>query len=97
VKDVELDEFLVNEKPCDFLTSVNAMDEPYTSSIAKEIDTNYGHALGIKDNLSDFGLLRAENESKGQKTILSLTEDGEKVAEALENLYDVVQEVGENQ
>ena len=95
-KDGYLDEFLINEKPCLFLTAVRKMKEPYAGAIAKEIDTTYAHALSIKDNLRSLGLLTAEEEGQGKKTILSLTEDGEGLADALENLFDVMEDVGEN-
>ena len=95
-KDVDLDEFLINKKPCLFLTAVREMKEPYASAIAKEIDTTYAHALSIKDNLQSLGMLTAKEEGQGQKAILSLTEDGEGLADALENLIDVMDDVGEN-
>lgn len=95
MKDLDLPEFFLNEKPCSVLVEIRRLDEAYASVLSREVETTYAHCVSTISILKERGLV--ESEQSGRKKILSLTEDGEAVAEALENLEDVLESVGENQ
>ncbi|WP_313694232.1 MarR family winged helix-turn-helix transcriptional regulator [Halorarum halobium] len=92
--DVDVAEFLVNQKPCRLLIEVNRTEEPFGRQVASEIDSTYSHTIRVCEKLEDHGLLTREKD--GRKMIMSLTEDGKQVAEALENLYGTFRAAGEN-
>lgn len=97
-QDTDLSSLLVRRKPCEILLAVKDSEEAYGRQISEEIDSSnksYSHTLQVSEKLEEAGLLSRDRD--GRKILMQLTRDGEKVAEALENLYAVMQEVGENQ
>lgn len=92
--DLSVAEFLLKEKPCSVLVEIGRMDEAYGSTLSREVDTTYSHCNRIISDLEDKGLI--ESEKSGRKNILSLTDEGRRVAEALENLLGTLRAAGEN-
>lgn len=91
--DLSVADYLLKEKPCSVLVEIGRMDEAYGSTLSREVGTTYAHCVSIISNLEEKGLI--DSEESGRKKILSLTEEGRSVAGALENLYGVLEEVGE--
>ena len=91
-EDLDLSGFLLNEKPCRLLVAVGKRSEPFGKEISKEIDSTYSHTLRTVDRFEELGLISRER--RGRKMVLSLTEDGEAVADALENLFGAIRETG---
>lgn len=91
-EDLDLSKFLLNEKPCRLLVEVGKKSEPFGKEISKEIDSTYSHTLRVVDRFEELGLISRER--RGRKVVLSLTEDGEKVADVLENLFGSLRETG---
>jgi DNA-binding MarR family transcriptional regulator len=95
VKDIDLSEFLVDDVHCRVLLEIAEKDEPYVSQVADELDISQSRATNIFRYYRENGFISRKVD--GRKHIYLLTGDGRKLVDALENLYDVVQEVGENQ
>jgi len=89
---MDLSGLLLNGKPCRLLVEVGERSEPFGKEISKEIDSTYSHTLRIVDRFEELGLISRER--PGRKMVLSLTEDGEEVADALENLFGAIRETG---
>ena len=92
--DIDVPDFLLNKKPCRILVEIGEMETPYASKLSRELEASHAHTLGVVKKLQASGLV--DSEVEGRKNILSLTAEGRSVAEALENLYNVL-DVGENQ
>jgi len=86
-----LESFLTQEKPCKALLRLRHSDEIFISELARDIETTHAHSVNIVNILKSMGLVSAEK--SGRKKMLELTEEGERVAEAVKNLTDVIDEV----
>lgn len=93
-EDLSLTGFLTNEIPCKALMHLSDTGESFSQRMVRDIDTTYAHNIKTVNRLESRGLLRSNKE--GRKRMLELTEKGERVAEAVENLFDVVDDVGED-
>lgn len=91
---VDVPGLLLNERPCRILVEIGRMDNPYASKLSNEIGVSHPYSLKIVKKLQASDLVVSEVD--GRKNVLSLTEDGEAVAEALENLYVLFEPAGEN-
>ena len=89
-----ISEFLIKEMPCKALLHLYDKEESFSQRLARDIDTTYAHTVKTVNRLEEKGLIQSRKE--GRKRISEITEKGEKVAEAVENLFEVVEEVGEN-
>ena len=75
----DLESFFINEKPVKILVNINSgFTDNYASKLSTEVDATYSHTVRILHELEEFNLVTSERE--GRKKIVSLTEDGEKVA-----------------
>jgi len=85
-----LERLIIREKPALALLAVEEMEPAYAALVAKRIDSTYPHTSSILSQLEDFGLLRARPE--GRVRYLQLTDRGKEVANALRDLYRLLQE-----
>jgi DNA-binding MarR family transcriptional regulator len=60
----------------------------YGSVLAKEVDCTYSHAVKILQTLESLGLV--EFEKKGRIKLIRLTKKGRNVADAIENIQDLL-------
>ena len=60
----------------------------YGSILAKEVDCTYSHAVKILQTLEDLKLV--EFEKKGRIKLIRLTKKGKLVADAIENIQDLI-------
>lgn len=60
----------------------------YGSVLAKEVDCTYSHAVKILQTLEDLKLV--EFEKKGRIKLIRLTKKGKSVADAIENIQDLI-------
>jgi DNA-binding MarR family transcriptional regulator len=60
----------------------------YGSVLAKEVDCTYSHAVKILQTLEDLRLV--EFEKKGRIKLIKLTKKGQEVAQAIENIRNLV-------
>lgn len=60
----------------------------YGSVLAKEVDCTYSHAVKILQTLEDLGLVMFEK--KGRVKVIQLTRKGKDVADAIENIQNLV-------
>ncbi|MFH1801628.1 MAG: hypothetical protein ABH804_02215 [archaeon] len=60
----------------------------YGSILAKEVDCTYSHAVKILQTLQDLKLV--DFEKKGRIKLIKLTKKGRLVADAIENIHDLV-------
>ena len=60
----------------------------YGSVLAKEVDCTYSHAVKILQTLEELGLV--EFEKKGRIKLIKLTKKGQDVAQAIENIRNLV-------
>ena len=76
-------------KPTLMLVSLKKnMRMRYGSILAKEVDCTYSHAVKILQILEILKLV--EFEKKGRIKIIKLTKRGRDVAEAIENIQDLI-------
>ena len=60
----------------------------YGSILAKEVDCTYSHAVKILQTLEDLKLVSFEK--KGRIKLIKLTKKGRDVADAIENIYNLI-------
>lgn len=60
----------------------------YGSILAKEVDCTYSHAVKILQTLEDLKLV--EFEKKGRIKLIKLTKKGKSVADAIENIQELI-------
>ncbi len=60
----------------------------YGSLLAKEVDCTYSHAVKILQTLQDLSLV--EFEKKGRIKVIKLTKKGKGVADAIENIQNLI-------
>jgi len=60
----------------------------YGSILAKEVDCTYSHAVKILQTLQELKLV--EFEKKGRVKIIRLTKQGNEVADAIENIQNLI-------
>ena len=60
----------------------------YGSILAKEIDCTYSHAVKILQTLEELKLV--EFDKKGRIKLIKLTKKGKEVADAIENIQNLV-------
>ncbi len=60
----------------------------YGSILAKEVDCTYSHAVKILQTLEDLKLV--EFEKKGRIKLIKLTKKGKSVADAIDNIQDLI-------
>jgi len=60
----------------------------YGSVLAKEVDCTYSHAVKILQTLEDLKLVSFEK--KGRIKLIKLTKKGRDVADAIENIYNLI-------
>jgi DNA-binding MarR family transcriptional regulator len=60
----------------------------YGSILAKEVDCTYSHAVKILQTLEELGLV--EFEKKGRIKLIKLTKKGRNVADAIENIQNLI-------
>ena len=60
----------------------------YGSVLAKEVDCTYSHAVKILQTLEELKLV--EFEKKGRIKLIRLTKKGKSVADAIDNIQDLI-------
>lgn len=86
----KLVKILLHTKPAKILLEL--VDGPkYATVISKKIDCTYSHTVKLLDLFKDFELV--EFEKKGRIKIIRLTEKGEIIARALQNLITSISEL----
>jgi len=60
----------------------------YGSVLAKEVDCTYSHAVKILQTLEELKLV--EFEKKGRIKLIKLTKKGKSVADAIDNIQDLI-------
>ncbi|WP_394329090.1 MarR family winged helix-turn-helix transcriptional regulator [Haloferax sp. Q22] len=86
-----MDEAFLNPKTVQVLISLTG-GTSYASEISTEVDCTYSHTVRILDKFEEYGLV--EREKDGRKVNCSLTDEGQKRAEALVGFLEAG---GENQ
>jgi DNA-binding MarR family transcriptional regulator len=94
-EEISLAGFLTKEKPCRALIHIHEEGETYTFEISRNIDSTNAHTVKTVGRLESLGLVRSEK--RGRKKMLKLTEDGKRVAEAVDNLTGVIDDVGRSE
>jgi DNA-binding MarR family transcriptional regulator len=90
----DLLQLFLHEKPVLALIAVkDSPSELYIRDVARIADTTYAHGVKQVNKLEDLGLLNTER--RGRKKFVSTTENGEKVAEKLMELDELLDEVSE--
>jgi len=76
-------------KPAQMLVSLRRNSRTrYGSVLAKEVDCTYSHAVKILQTLENLRLVVFEK--KGRVKIIQLTEKGTNVADAIENIQQII-------
>lgn len=98
IKQEELPEFFLKEKPCLALVKIAeksqsdyADEKAYSSVISKEIETTYAHTVKVIKKLEESGLI--ESEKKGRKKYLTPTKQGSEIALRVSKLVNTIKEV----
>ena len=77
------------EKPAMMLVELkNAKGEVYASSIAKLVDCTYSHVVKILQEMQKAGLINFEKQ--GRLKLLTLTKQGQEVAEKIDHIRTVL-------
>jgi len=99
----ELQELIIQDKPSEMLLTLKSYrrklfdkgGKPYAQKLSTEADTTYAHTVKILNKLDEQGLI--EYEKQGRKKCVELTEHGEKVAEAVEQLVETLEEAAKQE
>ena len=85
------------EVPCKTLIEIMKMEnsynteQPNSSNIRERIDSTYAHTTKTIQQLEDLGLITRE--PTGRQKIISLTTDGQELAEKIQATRTKIQEV----
>ncbi len=82
----ELKYMFIHEKPVKILVKLQSPQEYYASALSTEIDATYSHTVKILQRLEEYELV--EFEERGRKKIVTLTEQGAKLAKIFTELMD---------
>lgn len=89
-----IEETILSEKPVKVLAHLKSEEtENYGSRISDSIDTTYAHTITILNRLEEHSLVTTEK--KIRKKIITLTQEGEELAEAAEELLNRIEAVEE--
>jgi len=69
------------------LKEVQTQEKPIAQSISRELGINYGYTTNLISQLEAENLIRAEED--GRRRILSVTDEGEWVAEDIDDIVKV--------
>ncbi len=73
------------EKPAMMMvTLLNAQQEQYASSLAKQVDCTYSHIVKILNEMQKADLITFQKE--GRLKVLKLTKKGEEIAKAIDGI-----------
>lgn len=87
----DLTELYLNEKPTKALLMIyNREGETFCREISEDIESTYAHTVKIVSKFKDLGVVNTRD--KGRKKMLSLTEEGRRQAELLNELVKVLEE-----
>lgn len=78
-----LPKLFLRVKPVRMLSSLKGGPK-YATILSKEIDCTYSHTVKLLDLFNDYGLVNFEK--KGRIKIVKLTETGEDLSSAIQNL-----------
>jgi len=82
-----LTKLFLHTKPAKILLELK--DGPkYATIVAKKVDCTYSHTVKLLDFFNDFGLV--EFEKKGRIKMIKLTDKGEELAKAIQNLVSTI-------
>lgn len=82
-------EIFLRKKPSRILVSLHGdTAENYASSLSTRVDCTYSHTVRLIQKFKDLGLI--ETKKEGRKKIVELTDDGEKVASNLSQVFEKV-------
>lgn len=77
------------EKPAMMLVQLkNAKGEVYASALAKQIDCTYSHVVKILQEMERAKLINFDKQ--GRLKLLTLTKNGEEVAENIERIRNIL-------
>ena len=79
----ELQRIFLREKPVRLMLSLR-QGKKYVSVVAKEIDCTYSHVVKLLNQLQRLGLVKFEKQ--GRVKFVTLTQVGDDVAKAFENV-----------
>lgn len=89
-----LEQIILREKPVKVLAHLKSEEtENYGMAISRAIGTTQTHIVNILNRLEERGLITREK--KDRKKIISLTEEGERMAEHAKGLMDGIEAVEE--
>ena len=88
-KKKEIFEVFFRKKPAMILVALRqGMKNRYGSILAKEVDCTYSHAVKILQEMEKANLV--EFEKQGRIKVIKLTDDGDKVAEHIERIKNIL-------
>lgn len=71
------------EKSVGILIAIRQNRESYALQISRDVDVTYSYTVKVLEQMNQYDLV--EFEKRSRKKIVTLTEDGEKIAEHLHN------------
>lgn len=87
----DLEELFLHTKPARILVGlVRGQDNKYASVLSKEADCTYSHTVKILDQFKEHGLVEFQKE--GRKKLIELTDDGQELAERMNNVIECLEE-----
>ena len=88
-KDKDIFNVFFREKPALMLLGLrDPKGQMYASALAKEIDCTYSHVVKVIQEMNSAGLVSFKKQ--GRLKLLSLTNKGQKVADHIDSIKDVL-------
>ncbi len=88
-KDKDIFEVFFRRKPAMMLVALRSgLKNRYGSVLAKEVDCTYSHAVKILQQMQDANLVGFEKQ--GRIKTIKLTDNGQKIAEHIEKIRDLL-------
>lgn len=89
-----LGQIILSEKPLETLAHLKSEEtENYGIGISDSIEASHAHTITILNRLEEHSLVTTEKKSR--KKIITLTQEGEELAEAAEDLLNRIEAVEE--
>lgn len=89
----EIQDLFLKEKPAEAIKTIRkTRGDIYHRIVSKKIDCTYAHTVKVISMMEQHGLVNVKKD--GRKKMLTLTEEGEKIADCLIDMSDIERNIG---
>lgn len=88
--DNEIEKLFFKVKPVKIMVNIGGRNESYARKLSKDVGVTYAHTVKILNRMKDYNLISFE--PQGRKKIVTFTDDGREIVNALSEAHQKVEE-----